>query len=100
MATERRARYTDDFIKFAVNVRTNKVWVGMEIYADAIADFQDYDSYHGGNIFFEDGHIVYESTLNVEKNEAIGVVSDNLRVIEDESLVERVNAVLLAWALL
>ena len=53
-----------------------------------------------GNIFFGDGHIVYESTLNVEKNEVIGMVSDNLCIIEDEELVNRVNAVLLAWVLL
>lgn len=93
-------RYFDDFIKFVINTRTNQVWVGMEIHADCVTNYSDYKHYYGGNIFFEDGHIEYESTLNVEKNEAIGVESDNMRMITDEELIERINNVLLAWVLL
>lgn len=90
-------RYFDDFIKFVVNVRTNQVWMGMEIHADCVADYDDYDNYYGGNIFFADGHIEYESTLNVEKNEAIGKFGENMRLIVDEELINRVNNVLFAW---
>lgn len=93
-------RYFDDFIKFVVNTRTNQVWVGMEIHADCVADYDDYDNFYGGNIFFTDGHIEYESTLNVEKNEAVGNFGENARIITDEGLISRVNGVLLAWILL
>ena len=68
---------------------------------------------YGGNIY-SDGHIVYQSTLNVEKNLKIyankkkrtGIlglfgraekVPDNMRIIIDKETIAYINTVLFAW---
>ncbi len=68
---------------------------------------------YGGNIY-SDGHIVYQSTLNVEKNLKIqdktkkgffGLFSKkntqgNMRIITDKDTIDYINTVLLEWILL
>ena len=61
-------RYHNDFAKFIVDTRANKVVIGMDIHADGthFTGYENIEQTYGGNIFFQDGHIVYESTLNIE----------------------------------
>lgn len=90
-------RYYDEYIKFVVNVDTNRVHIGMDIHADCVGPGEDPAPYYGGNIFFEDGHIEYESTLNIQKNMELGDFAGNPRVIRNADMIERMNAVLFAW---
>lgn len=53
--------------------------------------------FRGGNLYFADGSIVYESTLNVAGNIAVGGIHDDMRVVEDEQTIRRINAVLYRW---
>lgn len=93
-------RYHNDFSKFIVDIKTNKVVVGMDIHADG-THFTGYDTIdfiYGGNIYFDDGHIVYESTLNIDKNlQSAHPNFDDPRIIHDETLIEKINATLLSW---
>lgn len=93
-------RFFDDYIKFVVNTKTNQVHVGMDVHSDCLAFGDDEEDFYGGNIFFDDGHIEYESTLNIAKNERVGTESDDLRIITNPDLIEKVNAVLLSWVIL
>ncbi len=96
-------RYHNDFAKFIVDTVANKVVIGMDIHADGthFTGYKNIERIYGGNIFFEDEHIVYESTLNIEKNLQLKNpnVSDP-RIIVDESLIERINATLFSWVIL
>ncbi len=105
-------RYYPDFVKFVVSTATNRVVVGMDIHASAQAFLdEDESNLYGGNIY-RDGSIVYESTLNIQKNLALdhgktGLLSrifkrnsgnyDNPRIIVDKDLIETINAVLFSW---
>ena len=91
-------RYHQDFIKFIVNTATNEVVVGMDVHADGVTRLsqQNRDFIYGGNIFFADSRVEYESTLNIDKNLRIGSFEDP-RVISDPSLIERIEPVLSAW---
>ncbi len=109
-------RYHKEYAKFVVDMKKNKVVIGMDVHADAkmLLDSPEEDLY-GGNIYFDDGHIVYQSTLNVDKNAAIankgpskglfGFLKrnkrpDNMRIIEDRETINYINTVLLEWVLL
>lgn len=103
-------RYHDNFVKFVVNTETNKVAVGMDIHADAKRILGNDDTVlYGGNIY-TDGHIEYQSTLNVEKvlslqkNQSIlrklfrkNNKEFNPRIITDREMIDNINAVLKAW---
>ena len=107
-------RYHKDYVKFVVDMKNNKVVVGMDVHADAeiLLDAGIEDIY-GGNIY-RDGHIVYQSTLNVEKNLKIKAEkkqktglfglfrkkeeeTDNMRIITDKETIDYINTVLLSW---
>ena len=61
-------RYHKEYVKFVVDMKNNKVAVGMDVHADAQVLLDIPEEYlYGGNIF-SDGKIVYQSTLNVDKN--------------------------------
>ncbi len=93
-------RYHPNFVKFVVNAETNTVCVGMDVHKDAQPLLADSEKpLYGGNIFF-DGHIEYESTLNVDKNIRTAWFRKNPgnpRIINDPELIEIINAVLMAW---
>ncbi|MCQ2752069.1 MAG: hypothetical protein MJ189_03110 [Coriobacteriales bacterium] len=89
-------RQMPDFIKFDVNITQNKVAVGMAVHKCCDIVRQG-DTVYGGNIFFEDGHIVYESTLNIAKNIELESSGQNIREIVDEDLIEQINLVLFSW---
>ena len=107
-------RYHKEYVKFVVDMKNNKVVIGMDVYADAeILLNTDPEYLYGGNIY-SDGHIVYQSTLNVEKNLKIyankkkktGIlglfgraekVPDNMRIIIDKETIAYINTVLFAW---
>ena len=104
-------RFHPDYIKFVVNVETNKVCVGMFNHADACVILGDQDDLYGGNIFFNDGNIIYTSTLNIKKNiklkefkRKLGLdykhIDDNKhnpRIIEDKELISMINSILFSW---
>ena len=91
-------RYHQAFIKFISSTETNEAVVGMDIHADGVSNLSapDTPSVYGGNIFFADAHVEYESTLNIEKNLQEGVFED-ARVITSPGFVERIDPVLRSW---
>lgn len=94
-------RFYDDYIKFVVDFDTKRVWVGMDFHADCVPgtiDPQDRNRrFRGGNLYFSDGSIAYESTLNVAGNIALGGVHDDMRIIDDAETRRRVDEVLYTW---
>ena len=99
-------RFNDEFCKFVVNRQTNKVCVGMDIHAQCPINEGDPQYVFGGNIFFEDGHIVYESTLNIHHNMRSEYFkkhrkeNPNPRIIEDPELIAMIYSCLSAWVIL
>ncbi len=110
-------RYHKEYVKFVVDMKNNIVVIGMDVHADAeiLLDAGIEDIY-GGNIY-TDGHIVYQSTLNVDKNlklygneeEQTGFLGlfrkkkkrpDNMRIIIDRETIDFINTVLLSWVIL
>ena len=55
----------------------------------------DKDDLIGGNIFFNDGHVVWESTLNINKGKEHD--PNNRRIVVDEESIEQFNQTLKAW---
>lgn len=109
-------RYHPDMCKFVINTETTRVAVGMDVHADAemlLENGKGAADLLGGNIFFEDGHIEYESTLNIPLNLDLkkrgkprGFAklfrrkedsSANPRVITDKDTIEQMNAILFSW---
>jgi hypothetical protein len=96
-------RYNSEFCKFVVNTALNKVAVGMDIHAQTDINNGDEENIFGGNIFFEDGHIVYESTLNIYHNMRSQFFKKNRRenpnprIITDPDLILIINNCLLSW---
>lgn len=93
-------RHFDDYVKFVVNPQTNQVCVGMQVHRNCSEQMGPEEELLGGNIFFDDGHIEYESTLNVKRNLDAGKWGDTPRVITDENLIQQVDNVLKAWVVL
>lgn len=93
-------RHFDDYVKFVVNPKTNKVSVGMQVHRNCAEEMGPEDELLGGNIFFDDSHIEYESTLNVKPNMEIGSWGETPRVIADQDLIQKVDNVLKAWVVL
>jgi len=90
-------QYFSDYIKFVIDVETTRVCVGMEIHRDCEVSFDtNLDNLYGGNLYF-DGHIIYESTLNVSKNKEKKGFRGNPRIITDEKDIEMLNAILFSW---
>ena len=106
-------RYHKEYVKFVVDMKNNRVVIGMDIHADAQVLLGTEEEYlYGGNIY-RDGHIVYQSTLNVEKNlklekatEKKGLFwlfkkkrpeNENMRIITDKETIHYINTVLMAW---
>lgn len=90
-------RFYSDYIKFVVNLKTNKVCVGMDIHRNCEREMGDASDLRGGNIYFDDGHIVYTSTLNVPANVKIGEFGDTPRIMTNPELIKQVNNILFAW---
>lgn len=93
-------RYFDDYIKFTVDPPNNKVVIGMQVHRNGRALLEsEEDKLLGGNIFFDDLHIEYESGLNELVNQEVGTESDDLRITTDPDVIERIDNVLKAWVL-
>jgi len=94
-------RFYDDYIKFVVDFERRRVHVGMDISADCIlgnmGSAERDRRFRGGNIFFADGHMVYESTLNIHGNLALGGTFADIRAVEDERTITRIDEVLKEW---
>lgn len=116
-------RFYNDYIKFVVDFDTENVYVGMDIHADCVpgdipGDERD-RRFRGGNLYFKDGHIVYESTLNIQGNLSLPVteskkggiagllgslfnrskerVFDDIRIVADDETKARIDRVLYRW---
>ena len=93
-------RYFDDYIKFTVDPVNNQVVLGMQVHRNGRALLKaEEKNLLGGNIFFDDLHVEYESGLNEPINEQVGTESDDLRIVTNEEVIERIDAVLKAWVL-
>lgn len=79
-------QFFPDFIKFVINPKINKVNVGMAVHASCLPEMGDKNDLIGGNIFFEDGHVVWESTLNVMKGKEHDPA--NRRIITDKESIK------------
>lgn len=93
-------RHFEDYVKFVVNPKTNQVCVGMQVHRNCDPAMGNEDDLLGGNIFFDDSHIEYESTLNVQRNLALGTWGDTPRVVANEDLIQQIDNVLKAWVIL
>lgn len=107
---ELEPRYFPEFVKFVVDKETGKVAIGMQVHKSAEVFFgPNKGNLLGGNIY-RDGHIIYESTLNVGENLKYwkekhkgGVFSKaeafhgNPRIIEDKDLQEIIDVTLFDW---
>ena len=97
-----RPRYYEDYIKFVVDFETGDVYVGMDFHADCvpgnIPSNEKDRRFRGGNIFFADGTILYESTLNIRGNITLGGTYEDIRHVTDEATIARVNDVLYKYA--
>ena len=96
-------KYHNEFCKFIVDTKANKVIVGMDIHADGthFTGYENMDYIFGGNIYFNDGHVVYESTLNIDKNlKATNPNFEDPRITVDKDLIEQINSTLLRWVIL
>jgi hypothetical protein len=92
-------KHFTDYIKFVVDLETREVAIGMQLHASNLLSGNK--EYHrGGNIFFEDGHIEYESTLNqkvnleLRKNKNHKDYRVNPRIITDQSVINEINTIL------
>lgn len=93
-------RFFDDYIKFTIDPVNNKIVVGMQVHRNGRALLQvDEEELLGGNIFFEDLHVEYESGLNELVNERVGTESDDLRIVTNKEVIEKIDSVLKAWVL-
>lgn len=90
-----KPQFFPDFVKFVINLKTNKINVGMAVHACCLPQMGNNEDLIGGNIFFDDGHVVYESTLNVNKGKEHD--PSNRRIIVDADSVEKFNNILFSW---
>ena len=94
-------RFYEQYIKFVVDFDQEQVYVGMDFHADCVPGDIDPEErnrrFRGGNLYFDDGRIVYESTLNVQGNLALGGAFDDIRIVSDADTVSRIDAVLDRW---
>lgn len=97
-------RFYNDYIKFVVDFDSGRLYVGMDFHADCVpGDISAEERnrrFRGGNLFFSDGSVIYESTLNVAGNVALGGTYDDIRVVEDAQTIARIDAVLNDWVVL
>lgn len=90
-------QYFNDYIKFVIDVDNNRICVGMEIHRDCeITLGSSLTSIYGGNLYF-DGHIVYESTLNIPHNISQKGFRGNPRIIVDPETTEMLDVILKSW---
>ncbi len=89
-------RIHPDYCKFTINKATNKVCVGMDIHRDCEVNMGDESELLGGNIYFDDGHIVYESTLNIPRNLKSRNFRGNPRIVTDPDIIAEIDSVLKA----
>lgn len=91
-------RYFDNYIKFTVDPINNQIVLGMQVHRNARALLKsDETNLLGGNIFFDDLHVEYESGLNEPVNEVVGTESDDLRIVTNKDVIEKIDNVLKAW---
>ncbi len=91
-------RYFDEYIKFTVDPVNNQIVVGMQVHRNGKAVLQaEEDDLLGGNIFFDDLHVEYESGLNELVNERVGTESDDLRIVTNPEIIEQIDNVLKSW---
>lgn len=93
-------RYFDDYIKFTIDPINNQVVLGMQVHRNgrALLESEEKDLL-GGNIFFDDMHVVYESGLNELINQEVGTENDDLRIITNKEIIEKIDNVLKAWVI-
>jgi hypothetical protein len=95
-------KFFSDYIKFVVDLKTKEVAVGMQLHASNLLSGNS-ENYRGGNIFFENKSIVYESTLNqktnlkLRKNKNHPDYRVNPRIITDQQIIDEINQILFNW---
>lgn len=97
-------RFYNDYIKFVVDFEANQLYVGMDFHADCVPGNITAEErnrrFRGGNLYFSDGHVVYESTLNIAGNVALGGTYDDIRIVVDAATIARIDAVLQKWVVM
>lgn len=96
-------QYFGDFIKFVIYPEKEYVFVGMQIHAHAngLLDGKanTREKLYGGNLFY-DGHIEWESGLNMFHNERMKLSPTNYRFIEDSETISMLNKIFRKWVAL
>lgn len=93
-------KFHGKMVKFDVNLKLNRVSVGMDVHSNTQPEMGDRQDLLGGWINLDNGLIEYDSTLNIEQNNKLGTHGDTMREIVDENLIERINNVLFSWVIL
>jgi len=95
-----KPQHFDDFIKFVIYPEQEQVFIGMQVHSHANGLLDGKESTRqkliGGNLFF-DGHIEWESGLNVFHNERLSLSPMNFRFIEDDETLSKLNQILYKW---
>ena len=97
---ELEPQHFNDFIKFVVYPDQEQVFIGMQIHSHANGLLGGKEitrqKLYGGNLFF-DGHVEWESGLNMLHNERLNLSPSNYRYIEDTDTLFMLNQILLKW---
>ena len=93
-------QHFEDFIKFVIYPEQENVFIGMQIHSHANGLLDGKEStrqkLYGGNLFY-DGHVEWESGLNVFHNERLNLTPSNFRFIEDKETLICLNKILNKW---
>jgi hypothetical protein len=94
-------QYFKDFIKFDILPEEDKVFFGMQIHSHTNGllggSQKTREMLYGGNLFYEPIKVVWESGLNLYHNNKLGATHSDLRLIEDKSTVQMLDAILRRW---
>lgn len=93
-------KFHGNMIKFDVNLKLNKVAVGMDLHASTQEEMGNNPDLLGGWIQLNNGVIEYDSTLNIPYNLKLGTHGDTMREIVDEDLIGKINNVVFEWVIL
>lgn len=87
-------QFFQGYCKAVVNLDSRDVIVGMAVHKNGLCITGDSDENSYGLNIFHDGHVVYESSLNVMFNVKNGTTEDDMRVISNTGLIAKVNDIL------
>jgi hypothetical protein len=87
-------------VKFDVNIKLNKVAVGMDVHSNTLPEMGPTSDLLGGAVYTESGMLEYDSSLNIPINQKMNSHGDTMREIIDKDTIDKINNILLSWIIL